>query len=120
MGIDIHALNFIKYVSKKKRLGRVATIGRHALMIPRARAEFGPFCEEFLTKRFDAKLVDSYDYSNYEGATYVVDMNKPVVPEKEYDTIINCGCVEHVYDVPQALKISRCYAVPGGKSFHHL
>jgi hypothetical protein len=130
MAIDIHVLNFLRYASKKKGLGRVATIGRQALMSPQSQlanmmripgnTELGPFCEEFLTKHFDAKFVDSYDYSNYEGASYVVDMNKPVVSEKQYDTIIDCGCVEHIYNVPQALKNISLLCASGGQIIHVL
>ena len=67
MGIDIHELNFITYAAKKKQLGRVATIGRQALIVPGLIARFGTYCEEFLLKRFGATLVESYDLSNYEA-----------------------------------------------------
>jgi hypothetical protein len=120
MGIDIHALNFLRYVSKKKALGRVATIGRQSLMVPRAYVEFGGFCEQLLIKRFDAMFVDSYDYSDFEGATYVLDMNKPVVSEKEYDTLIDCGCIEHIYNVPQALTNISLLCARGGQIVHVL
>lgn len=130
MGIDLHVLNFLRYASKKKGLGRVATIGRQALMIPPSRlanmmripekTELGPFCEEFLTKHFDAKFVDSYDNSNYEGATHVVDMNKPIIAGEKYDTIIDGGCVEHIYNVPQALKNISVLCATGGQIIHVL
>jgi hypothetical protein len=130
MAIDIHVLNFLRYASKKKGLGRVATIGRQALMIPpsrlanmmriREKTGFGPYCEEFLTKHFDAKVVDSYDNSNYEGATHVVDMNKPVMEGEKYDTIIDCGCLEHIYNVPQALKNISLLCASGGQIIHVL
>jgi len=120
MGIDIHALNFITYASRKKRLGKVATIGRQGLMIPRDITEFGYCCEKLLAERFGATLVDSYDYSSYEGATYVVDMNKPLIPGKEYDTVIDCGCVEHIYNAPQALRNISLLCPPGGQIVHVL
>jgi hypothetical protein len=130
MAIDIHVLNFVRYASKKKGLGRVATIGRQALMIPQSRlanmmripekTKFEPFCEEFLIKHFEAKCVDSYDNSNYEGATHVVDMNKPVIAGEKYDTIIDCGCVEHIYNVTQALKNISLLCASGGQIIHVL
>jgi hypothetical protein len=130
MGIDVHALNFLRYASKKKGLGSVATIGRQALLISPSRLanimripekkEFGTFCEEFLTKYFDAKVVDSYDRSNYEGATHVVDMNKPLIAGGEYDTIIDGGCVEHFYNVPQALNNISALCATGGQIIHVL
>src|SRR5438105_7947431 len=120
MGIDIHALNFLRYAAGKNSFGSVATIGRQHMMVSRARAESSVFCEEFLVKHFGASSVDSYDFSGYEGATHLVDMNKPYVPQKEYDTIIDCGCIEHVYNVPQALKNMSLLCTNGGQIIHVL
>jgi hypothetical protein len=130
MGIDIHALNFLRYASKKKRLGGVATIGRQILAIPPGRLsklmripekrEFGPFCEEFLTEHLDAKFVDSYDNSDYEGATHLADLNEPIIPEKKYETVIDCGCVEHIYNVPQALTNISLLCANGAQIIHVL
>ncbi len=91
MGIDIHALNFLRYVTKKRTLGRVATIGRQSLLVSRRElarvlgvswkdTNLGLYSEELLKKHFGATLVDSYDYSGYEGATHIVDLGKPIVP----------------------------------------
>jgi hypothetical protein len=126
MGIDVHALNFLRYVAKKREFGRVATIGRQAVLVSRGErarimgiskkdADFGRFCEELLKKYFGATEVDSYDYSDYEGATHIVDMGKPIVPEKQYDTIIDCGCAEHIFNVAQALENISCLCTPGGQ-----
>ena len=61
MGIDIHALNFLKFACKKQRLGRVATIGRQGIHTGRAELKrtlnlnqepkFNPFCEDLLLKQ---------------------------------------------------------------------
>jgi hypothetical protein len=113
MGIDVHALNFLRYISRKEPLGRVATIGRQLLMIGPARVaelmglpvvtEFGMYSEELLKRHFGANIVDSYDYSDYEGATFTADMNEPLLPTRAYDTVIDCGSLEHIYNVPQAI-----------------
>jgi hypothetical protein len=89
-------------------------------MIPRLNAESGTFCEEFLKKHFEAVLVDSYDYSGYEGATHIVDMNKPIASGQKYDTIIDCGCTEHVYNAPQALTNISLLCDSGGQIIHVL
>lgn len=106
MGIDVHALNCLRYISRKEPLGRVGTIGSRLLMIGPARVaemmglpmvtEFGMYSEELLQRYFGAKLVDSYDYSDYEGATFTADMNKPLLPTREYDTVIDYGSLEHI------------------------
>jgi len=126
MGIDIHALNFLRYVAKKRGFGRVATIGRQSVLVSRGElarimgisrkdAGVGLFCEELLKKYFGATEVDSYDYSDYEGATHVVDLGKPIVPEKQYDTVIDCGCAEHIFNVRQALENFSCLCASGGQ-----
>jgi hypothetical protein len=131
MGIDIHALNFLRYVAKKRKLGTVATIGRQSLLVPRREiasvlgirlqdTDFGLYSEELFKKHFGATSVDSYDYSDYEGATHVVDLGKPIVPEKQYDTVIDCGTAEHIFDVPQVLKNLSCLCAPGGQLIHVL
>jgi SAM-dependent methyltransferase len=120
MGIDVHALNFIRYAAQGKGLGRVATMGRQSLEVPELVARFGHHCEEFLSKELAATLVDSYDYSDYEGATHIVDMNKPIIQEGHYDTVIDCGCLEHVYNAPQALKNVSQLCKIGGQIIHVL
>jgi len=131
MGIDVHAVNFLRYVTKKRKLGRVATIGRQSLLVPRRElarvlgvswkdTKLGLYSEELLKKHFGATVIDSYDYSDYEGATHVVDLGRPIVPEQQYDTIIDCGTTEHVFDVPQVLRNLSSLCAPGGRIIHVL
>jgi hypothetical protein len=128
MGIDVHALNFLRYVSRKEPLGRVATIGRQLLMLPPARVaaimrlpiagELGMYSEELLKRHFGAEQVDSYDYSDYEGATFMIDMNRPYVPTSTYDTVIDCGSLEHIYNIPQAMANVSSLCSKGGRIVH--
>lgn len=130
MGIDVHGLNFLRYASRKQPLGKIATIGRQAMAISPfslarimgARVSISPnsFCEEFLTKYLAATMVESFDFSGYEGATYVVDMNTSIQPPREYDTVIDFGCVEHIYNAPQALKNISMLCAAGGQIIHVL
>jgi hypothetical protein len=128
MGVDVHGLNFLRYISRKEPLGRVSTIGRQSLMVGPthladimglpAATDFGTYIDELLKRHFGANLVDSYDYSDYEGATFTVDMNKPLVPTREYDTVIDCGSLEHIYNVPQAMSNISLMCAKGGKIVH--
>jgi hypothetical protein len=65
-----------------------------------------------------ASSVASYDCSAFEGATYVADFNKPLDSGREYDTVLDFGSIEHIYDVSQAFEnlISLCR--PGGQVLH--
>lgn len=130
MGIDTHGFNFVRYALKRQQLGFVATIGRQSLALPPARvskllgrgtpSSLGPYCEELLIQYMGAQLVESYDYSDYEGATHVVDMNKPIEPQREYDTVIDCGSLEHIYNMPQAFTNVSTLCRDNGQIIHVL
>ncbi len=118
LGIDTHSLNFIRYASRKKPLGYVATIGRQSLAIPALYAKYGRFCEGFLIDHFGATRVDSYDNSDYEGATHIADLNKALVPANQYDTVLDFGTTEHIYNIPQALENISLLCADGGQILH--
>jgi hypothetical protein len=130
MGIDIHTLKFLMYETKTRPLGRVATLGRQRIDLPAywlkrmmnlsAEPSYGTFCEELLKDKFGATLVESFDNSNYENATHVVDMNRPIAVEKTYDTVIDGGTLEHVFNVPQALWNISTLCADGGRILHIL
>jgi len=52
-------------------------------------------------KLIGANTIQSIDYSDYEGASIVHDMNMPVPSElhNRFDTIIDSGTTEHIFDV---------------------
>lgn len=132
MGIDIHGLHFLRYASRKRPLGETVTIGRQSLLVSRSDVMrvIGPsdayrhdaYCEHLLADSFGAANVESIDYSGYEGATNVHDMNDPL-PEDlrgRFDTVIDGGCLEHVFDAPQALENCSLLCRPGGQILHIL
>jgi hypothetical protein len=130
MGIDVHVLNFLKFAKKKQEFGCVATIGRQGLIVPRDRLKrllqlerkpnFGSYSEDLLKSYFGAISVESFDNSDYENATHIADMNKPITIYERYDTVIDGGCIEHVYNVPQALKNVSQMCVEAGQILHIL
>lgn len=132
MGIDIHALHFLRNAKKKKPLGDTITIGRQTLYVinsivkrivgTKLSYNDQPYCEELLKEDFGAIRVDSIDYSAYENATYVHDMNKPLPADLrgKYDTVYDGGCLEHIYNAPQALENCSLLCRPGGQILHIL
>jgi SAM-dependent methyltransferase len=56
---------------------------------------------EKLFRMLGAENVDTMDYSPYENATIVHDLNLPVPEElhDKYDYILDCGTMEHIFDV---------------------
>ena len=121
MGIGLHEFNFLRYAKQQREFERTLTIGRQGLHIAEStvRTAFAQgsqykndkYCEQLLKDHFGASQVDSIDFSGYEGASIIHDMNFPL-PEHvrgRYDTVIDGGCVEHIYNVPQALlNCSEC------------
>ena len=61
---------------------------------------------EPLFKMLGANIVDSIDYSAYEGATIIHDMNV-AIPSKlvnKYSAIVDGGTLEHIFNFPIAIK----------------
>jgi hypothetical protein len=63
-----------------------------------------------------ASEVTSFDASDYEGATVVHDMNEPVGAEYQeaFSAVIDGGTLEHVFNVPQAMKNAMSMVRVGG------
>lgn len=74
----------------------------------------------YLFKSLGFDSVQSIDYSDYEGATHVLDLNNPV-PEafhEQYDVIFDGGTVEHIFNFPGCLKNIHKMLKPGGIIMH--
>jgi hypothetical protein len=132
VGIDVHGLNFLKYTKKRKPFGDVITIGRQGINVSESvikdilkiTSEYKnkSYCEELLKSYLGATKVESVDNSNYEEASYVHDMNQSLPSNliNKYDTVFDGGCLEHIYNVPQALKNCSLFCKPGGQILHAL
>jgi hypothetical protein len=129
VGIGYHGLQLLRFAAKSAPIGRVATIGRQelgldkrevcGLMGSRTEYEHGKYCENLLLQHFGATCVDSWDYSDYEGASHIADMNKPLNERlSTYDTVIDGGSLEHVYNAPQALQNVSELCRDGGQILH--
>lgn len=129
MGIDVHALQLLQYNKQKNgNLGKTLTLGRQAVLVgPKLAKKWigtdqGAWCEELLIKHFNADKVDSIDNSNYEDASIIYDYNNPI-PEafkNQYDSVLDFGCSEHIFDVAQAFKNTIDVCKLGGIILHIL
>jgi SAM-dependent methyltransferase len=106
MGIGIYELQLLQRFRPR---GEVLTLGRQ---------NYGVEYAEDLLISLGASAVVSIDYSNFEGATYTGDLNKPVDLGKQFDTIIDFGTTEHVFDIAQALENCVQLCKIGGQIFH--
>lgn len=121
MGIDIAGLRFLRYALSGQALGDTLTLGRQEIHISAQilRHETGmtnpdasnPFCEWLLETSFSASKVASMDISNYEHATLIHDINKPIpiALMNRFDSVLDFGTLEHVFNFPQA--VQNCIAM---------
>lgn len=131
MGIEYNAVQFLRYAAKRRQFGQVATIGRQSMDITEeqlrrvmslpAEYKHERYCERLLTECFGAEGVESFDYSDFEGASHIVDLNRPLGKQyRGYDTVMDIGCLEHIYNVPQAFKNLSELCNEGGQILHIL
>jgi SAM-dependent methyltransferase len=80
---------------------------------------FGEYSDRFLQQLVSPDKLDILDYSPYEGATIIHDMNQPVPAglQGRFDAIIDGGSLEHVYNIPIAFDNIRKMLKVGGTIF---
>lgn len=132
MGLDWEALSFLAAArSSGVSFERSATLGRQTVAASRTRVAeayalagvplgrtprvvrgwVDPILEDF-----GATAVVSIDASDYEGATYLHDLNHPVPDDLagRFTMVLDGGTLEHVFDVPTALRNCMRMVAPGG------
>jgi hypothetical protein len=127
MGVNAHAFNFVMYQARQAPLGRMLTIGRQSLDVDQKlliaklgkRVEASPYCEPaFLA--LGAASVDSLDISDYENATIASDLGKPCCFNRRFDTILDGGSLEHIFDAATAFRNLVDLCETGGRIMHFL
>jgi hypothetical protein len=114
MGIDRNGFEFLLYSLKYvKDFSNILTLGRQFIYehnnIKDISAKYGYALPEScyvlesepLFKELGFKSIDSIDYSNYEQATIIHDMNMPITTPNKYKYIFDGGCSEHIFNVAQ-------------------
>jgi SAM-dependent methyltransferase len=68
-----------------------------------------------------AKQLESLDNSDFEGAKMVHDLNEPIPPNwrEQFDVVFDGGTLEHVFNLPIALRNSMELLKVGGRLFIH-
>jgi SAM-dependent methyltransferase len=135
VGITFDTAEFLVRSRFDGGFGRTATLGRQNLFIDKSglkRLSRGlnltaaaldgcleRYADTFLKTFTGATDVVAIDFSDYEGAGIVHDMNAPLPPhlEQQFDTVIDGGTLEHVFNFPVALANSMRLVRPGGRLF---
>jgi len=139
MGLDINSVQFLIGAHKRGvKFGHVLTLGRQDLNVfPTKMFKllgdaglpselFAPDAEdtkfaEPVFKALGATEVYSMDVSDYEGASFLHDLNRPIGLElrERFDTVYDGGTLEHVFHFPTALKNTMEMVRAGGHLFIH-
>jgi hypothetical protein len=71
---------------------------------------------EALLHRLGAEHVDSLDASDFEGSSILHDLNSPLPQDLRgrYSAVLDAGTLEHVFNVPEALRSCMAAVAPGG------
>ena len=116
---------------------RFAMIGRHELGIPRPALEKffrergrpdlpgeiasdpgDGYCESLLGRAFGSQVINSIDYSEYENASIIHDMNTPITGNEKYGVVADFGTLEHIFNAPVALDNLVRLCAPQGRILH--
>lgn len=109
MGINHQLLRFLP---TDRNLGDVLTLGRQDVMISDRKLRnlglpHGEMYADKLLMAMGAESVTALDYSGFEAARFIHDLNRPIdfwtAGAGLYNTIIDGGTLEHVFNLPQAL-----------------
>ncbi len=95
--------------------GRLATFGKQTVTATPQEISWrmgldvaarGPLDDVRLFGLLGFQTTDSIDASDFEGATHVVDLNRDIPAELRngFDTVFDCGTIEHVFNLPKALE----------------
>ena len=132
MGMTFQTFDLLKKtIDEFGELGDVLTLGRLGNQIDKKKLKLlglenniafsKEYCDGILIDYFGANLVHSIDNSNFEGANIIFDMNEELESiTKQYDTIIDIGTSEHVFNINQNLKNMSKLCKRGGKIIHCL
>ena len=137
MGLDVNGSKFLLYAKESGvDFTKSMMIGRQELHLTRREmsrllnachiptgtedierifSASGPYADEYL-RFIGAEEVHSIDYSGHEGATLVYDMNQPI-PESvknRYSVVIDGGSLEHIFNLPTALRNCMEMTAVGG------
>jgi hypothetical protein len=75
------------------------------------------FYVDNLLRLLGAEKIDSMDYSDYEQASIIHDLNKPIEAslKNQYSLVLDIGTIEHVFNAPTAMKSLMEMVQEGGK-----
>jgi hypothetical protein len=134
MGINSNTVRFLLFAkSKGVDYRKSVTLGRQHFFASREdvvkhagiagfskeNVQSHDFSEQFsepFFKFLGSEVIDSLDFSDYEGAKIVFDMNNPLPQHlhNQYSVVFDGGTLEHVFNFPQSIKNCMQMVETGG------
>lgn len=129
MGFERNAAALLmKLRADRVPLGTVVTLGRQDVHLdPDSYAQlrqqldlpsdFAPAYADEIIRAIGASSVEAMDYSDYQGATLLHDLNQPLPRDwhERFDVVLDGGTLEHVFNLPVALASCMQMLKPGGR-----
>lgn len=115
MGIDNDGWDFLQYA---RRIGvdfsTTCTIGRQHISAD-SYTGHGAYADRAL-ESLGATELEALDYSDFEGAVIIHDLNSPTLPRspRKYSAVLDCGTLEHIFNAPNGLRAICSLADIGG------
>lgn len=133
MGIDLTGLRALSFAKRiyKFNFENTVTLGRHEIHFWKQDFEIvqshlgfhydepsmavGAYCEPLLRK-LGAENITSIDASAFEGASMVHDFSLPIPDSlhERFDTFLDFGSIEHIFDVAQVIENIAKLVKPDG------
>ena len=121
MGLGNQTYLFMKKFCNNVQFNDVLTLGRQNLyltdtLLEQIGAKKARFADDIFVSEFGVKNLFSLDYSDFEGADFIYDLNSPVDKSlhARFDVVCNFGTLEHIFDVRVAFENFVNLCKPGG------
>ncbi len=98
---------------------RNACTAQRSGTVPLVNYKFGAYADDFFHGCLDARSISAIDYSTYQGADIVHDLNTPIGTEfaNRFDAVIDGGTLEHIFNFPTAIANMMTMVRVGGRLF---
>ena len=113
MALTFHTFKFLEKLKKDNlNFGETLTIGRLNNLLEKEdfkllniQIDQNVYADKLMKQHFKLLSLNALDYSSFEGADIIHDLNIPLEnSNKQFNTIIDFGTSEHVFNVTECLK----------------
>jgi len=113
MALTFHTFKFLEKLKKNNlNFGETLTIGRLNNLLEKEdfkllniQIDQNVYADNLLKQHFNLLSLNALDYSSFEDADIIHDLNIPLEnSNKQFNTIIDFGTSEHVFNVTECLK----------------